>query len=605
VLHWQDGQPFSRRFGDVYFSRAGGLAETRHVFLGGNRLAERFAQLPPGEAFAIGETGFGTGLNFLAAWQLFACTAPTTARLHFVSTELDPLAPADLVSALALWPELAAQREALLGQYATPTPGWHRFAFDAGRVRLTLLIGDARATLPALHGEMDAWFLDGFAPARNPELWEQGLLEAIGRRSRPGATAATYSCAGQVRRALSAAGFRVWKVRGYGRKREMLQAQLDAVVPVQAPPRRTALVVGGGLAGAAAARSLAERGWRVTLLEKSPTLAAGASGNPQGVLYARLSAQPTPLRQLVLAGYQHALRVLRTQLPCDGEAWSYAPVLQLAFDAREVARHAAIAALGLPSDLVRGVSADEAGAMAGLTLEHPALVFPQGGWVHPPALCRALASHSAIEVRLARATPVLEQGADGWEARAGDHVIARAPVAVIAAGADSLRFAQAAHLPLGVNRGQLTLVPQTPFSAALRAVLCGDGYATPPRQGVHAVGASFARESADDVRATDDAENLARLAQLAPSLFAALGAPRADQAGLGARAGLRCTSPDYLPVVGPVRERWPGLLISAAHGSRGLLTAPLAGEVLAAWLEAEPAPLDRAMMQALLPQRFG
>jgi tRNA 5-methylaminomethyl-2-thiouridine biosynthesis bifunctional protein len=606
VLDWQDGQPFSRRFGDIYFSREGGLAETRHVFLAGNRLPERFAELGPAEAFVIGETGFGTALNFLAAWQLFASTAPPDARLHFVSTELDPLPPHDLEAALRLWPELAAQRQALLAQYATPAPGWHRFAFDAGRVRLTLLIGDARATLPAMQGEMDAWFLDGFAPARNPQLWEPALLAAIGRQSRPGATAASYSCAGDVRRALAAAGFRVWKAAGYGRKREMLQAWRDGVPRLPgSPARRAALVVGGGLAGTAVARSLAERGWRVTLLETGGTLASGASGNPQGVLYARLSAQPTPLRQLVLAGYQHTLRVLRTHLSCDGDEWSDAPVLQLAFDAREAARHEAIAALGLPAELVRRVPADEARRIAGLAIEHPALLFPQGGWAHPPALCRALAAHPRIEVRLARAVPALLHAGEDWEARDGEQLIGRAPVAVIAAGTASLGFAPAAHLPLGVNRGQLTLVPQTAASAALHAVLCGDGYVTPARRGVHCVGASFARERRDDLRAADDADNLARLARLAPALHSALGEPAAGSAGLRARAGLRCTSPDYLPVVGPLGARWPGLLISAAHGSRGLLSAPLAGEVLAACLEAEPAPLEAAMMQALLPQRFG
>lgn len=171
-LDWHDGQPFSRAFGDVYFSRASGLEETRHVFLHHNALAERFAALPEHGQFCIGETGFGTGLNFLCAWQCFEQHAPATARLHFVSTEKFPLAPADLQQALALWPELAPYSSELLAQYDILTPGWHRFVLRGGRLALTLLVGDALETLPELDARVDAWFLDGFAPSKNPEMWQ-------------------------------------------------------------------------------------------------------------------------------------------------------------------------------------------------------------------------------------------------------------------------------------------------------------------------------------------------------------------------------------------------------------------------------------------------
>jgi tRNA 5-methylaminomethyl-2-thiouridine biosynthesis bifunctional protein len=155
-----------------------------------------------------------------------------------------------------------------------------------------------------------------------------------------------------------------------------------------------------------------------------------------------------------------------------------------------------------------------------------------------------------------------------------------------------------------VNRGQLTLLQQTAQSARLRAVLCGEGYVAPARAGWHCAGATFARDASAEVRQLDHAENLSMLRRLSPALFTALGAPSAEDAALAGRAGLRCVSPDYLPVVGPVGEPARGLFVSTAHGSRGLITAPLSGEVLAAWLEAEPAPLPEAMMQALHPQRF-
>ena len=603
MLDWQDGQPFSRRFGDIYFSRAGGLDETRHVFLEGNRLAQRFAALAPGAAFAIGETGFGTGLNFLAAWQLFASTAPPTARLHFVSTELDPLAPADLDRALGLWPALERERRELVAQYALPSIGWHRFSLDHGRVHLTLLVGDARETLPALQGALDAWFLDGFAPSRNPELWGVDLLRVVGEKSRAGATVATYSCAGEVRRGLAAAGFRVSKARGYGSKREMLCGERDVAGGMPAATRpRSAIVVGGGLAGAAVSDSLVRRGWQVALLERNADLAGEASGNAQGILYARLSAHHTPLSRLVLAGYQHTLRILRTRLPSDGNAWSDCPVLHLAFDAEEAARQAGLSGVGLPRDLLYPVSQAEAGLIAGLPMESGGLLFPRGGWVHPPALCRALAAHPAIVTHSSRAVVAVHEEGGQWVAADGAGEIARASVAIVAAGAASARFHQTAALPLRVNRGQVTLLPATARSADLRAVLCGDGYVAPARAGMHCAGATFAREAQADVREADQVENLARLGRLSPALMHALGTPCAGSAGVGARAGLRCTSPDYLPLAGPAGEA--GLFVSTAHGSRGLITAPLAGEVIAAWLEDEPAPLPRDMMAALSPLRF-
>jgi tRNA 5-methylaminomethyl-2-thiouridine biosynthesis bifunctional protein len=605
MLDWQDGQPVSRRFGDVYFSRAGGLEEGRHVFLAGNRLPERFAALASGSVFVIGETGFGTGLNFLCAWQLFQRSAPSGARLHFISTELYPLSGEELDAALRLWPELDAQRQQLTRQYRVPAPGWHRFAFDGGRVHLTLLVGDARQTLSNLQGHADAWFLDGFSPARNPELWEPALLRAVAGHSRAGATAATYSCAGSVRRALAAAGFHAWKAPGFGAKREMLYAQLERGGSRRRwPAQRRAVVIGGGLAGAAAADSLAQRGWEIALIERRDALAAEASGNPQGVLYARLSAHGTPLSRLVQAGYQHTLRLLRERLPDDGEQWSDCPVLQLAFDEQEARRHAALLALALPAGLLHAVAAEEASTLAGLPLAHGGLVFPEGGWVHPPALCRVLAAHPGVELRSRREALRLQRSPGGWRVLEADACIAEAPIVVVAAGVASGGFDQTSHLPLRVNRGQVTLLPATPASAALRAVLCGESTAVPARAGLHSTGATFTREPGTEVTAADNAENLAMLARLSPALYDALGGAELEPAVLAGRAGLRCGSPDYLPLVGPLDDSRSGLYVSTAHGSRGLITAPLSGEVLAAWLGDEPAPLPGDMMQAQLPGRF-
>lgn len=216
-LTWRGGVPVSARFGDPYFSLEDGLAETRHVFLHGNGLPERL-----GDGFRIAELGFGTGLNFLVtvlAWTEAGCQG----RLRYTSFEAFPLARADAEAALAAFPEVERHAAALIER-------WDRLfgaRTDFGQgITLELVAGDARETLPGWGGRADAWFLDGFSPARNPELWGEGLMREVARHTAPGGSFATYTAAGHVRRALAAAGFAVARLPGYGRKRHMSAGRL-------------------------------------------------------------------------------------------------------------------------------------------------------------------------------------------------------------------------------------------------------------------------------------------------------------------------------------------------------------------------------------------
>ncbi|TBW01757.1 bifunctional tRNA (5-methylaminomethyl-2-thiouridine)(34)-methyltransferase MnmD/FAD-dependent 5-carboxymethylaminomethyl-2-thiouridine(34) oxidoreductase MnmC [Azotobacter chroococcum] len=637
-LDWDEhGQPLSRGFGDVYFSRASGLEETRYVFLAHNALPLRFAALPAGGRLSVGETGFGTGLNFLCAWQLFERTAPADTRLHFVSVERFPLTRADLQKALALWPELAPWADALLAQYVAVHPGFQRFVFAEGRVVLTLLVGDVLERLPELDARIDAWFLDGFAPAKNPEMWTPALFAELARLSAPGASLATFTSAGFVRRGLNAAGFAMQRVKGFGQKREMLAGRFEGTPQAAAkpwfarPPRpagpREALVIGAGLAGCAAAASLARRGWQVTLLERRNGVAEETSGNPQGVLYLKLSAHGTALSRLILAGFGFTRRLLQRLEP--GRDWSPCGVLQLASDAREAARQAELAA-AFPADLLHGLDRAEAEERAGVALDSGGLFYPEAGWVHPPALCAHLAAHPNIRLLPHREVLDLHREDGQWCARAGETLLARAPVAVLCGGAEIARFPEAAGLPLKRIRGQISRLPATAASRDLQTVLCAEGYVAPPRDGEHTLGASFRFDSTElELTAEEHAENLQLLREISTDLAERLQADRLDPAALDGRAGFRCTSPDYLPIAGPLADAaafaeayavlgkdarqvpqhpcpWlDGLYVSSGHGSRGLLSAPLAGELLAAWLDDEPLPVPRAVAEACHPNRFG
>ncbi|MNS06125.1 tRNA 5-methylaminomethyl-2-thiouridine biosynthesis bifunctional protein MnmC [compost metagenome] len=641
-LDWDDqGRPYSRVFDDVYFSDKSGLDETRYVFIEQNRLAERFAALPEGGRLVIGETGFGTGLNFLCAWQVFEQHAAAGARLHFVSVEKYPLSPADLQRALALWPELKVFADQLLEQYVAIHQGFQRLTLDHGRVTLTLLIGDALEQLPQLDARIDAWFLDGFAPAKNPDMWTAELFAELARLAAPGASISTFTSTGWVRRLLNAAGFKMKRTPGIGHKWEILRGEflgwpLETPAPALDKPwfarpapltgERQALVIGAGLAGCASAASLAARGWQVTLLERHDAIAREASGNPQGVLYLKLSAHGTALSQMIVSGFGYTRRLLEHLQ--RGRDWDDCGVLQLAFNAKEAERQAQLAA-AFPADLLHLLDQPEAQAVAGIGLAHGGLFYPEGGWVHPPALCQWQAAHPQIQLLTHHDALELRKVEGRWQAWDGERLLADAPVVVLAGAAEIQRFPESAELPLKRIRGQITRLAQTPQSQALSTVVCAEGYVAPARLGEHTLGASFDFKS-DDLTPTtaEHLGNLAMLEEISHDLVERLQADKLAPESLQGRAAFRCTSPDYLPIVGPLADTqaftqayaalgkdarqvpdvecpWlDGLYVNSGHGSRGLITAPLSGELLAAWLDNEPLPLPRSVAEACHPNRF-
>ncbi|MBM1195375.1 bifunctional tRNA (5-methylaminomethyl-2-thiouridine)(34)-methyltransferase MnmD/FAD-dependent 5-carboxymethylaminomethyl-2-thiouridine(34) oxidoreductase MnmC [Pseudomonas weihenstephanensis] len=640
-LDWDDqGRPHSRVFDDVYFSDTAGLEETRYVFIEQNALKERFAALRANGQMVIGETGFGTGLNFLCAWQLFEQTAQPDARLHFISVEKYPLTRDDLHRALALWPQLSDVSEQLLAAYFAIHPGFQTLTLGNGRVTLTLLIGDVLEQLSQLDAQVDAWFLDGFAPAKNPDMWTPELFAQLARLAAPDATISTFTSTGWVRRALNEAGFKMRRTPGIGHKWEILRGTFlgvpeqalatSAVKPWYARPpqpttERKALVIGGGLSGCASANSLARRGWQVVLLERHERLAKEASGNPQGVLYLKLSAHGTTLSQMIVSGFGYTRRLLEHLQ--RGRDWDDCGVLQLGFNAKEAQRQAQLAGAFAPA-LVHMLDQPQAQALAGIELAQGGLFYPEGGWVHPPALCQYQAMHPNVQVLTHHDVVQLNNVDNQWQACDGERVLASAPVVILAGAAEVKRFPASSGLPLKRIRGQITQLVQTEHSAALNTVVCAEGYVAPGRMGEHTLGASFDFDN-DDLTTTPAGHqgNLDLMDEISPQLSSLFG-EQLDPAQLQGWAAFRCTSPDYLPIVGPLSDPeafastyavlrkdarqvpdtpcpWlHGLYVNSGHGSRGLITAPLSGEMLAAWINNEPLPVPRTIAEACHPNRF-
>ena len=617
-------------FGDVYFHSENGLEEARHVFLGGVGAPDLWAQR---HHTVIAETGFGAGLNFLATWDLWRRTAAPGGFLHFVSVEGYPLARADLARALAPWTELAPMAAALIDVYPPPVAGFHPLSFDNGRVRLTLLYGEAAAALAELSARVDAWYLDGFAPDRNPEMWREEVMAEVARLSAPGARLASFTVAGEVRRALAAHGFAVEKAPGFGPKRECLRAYFQGVDaprdprPWFAPPPATGgkvAVIGGGIAGLMAASALADLGRQVTLHEAADDVASGASGNPAAVVEPWLDRGGNAVARTHIAAYLHLLRRYGAQGP---QAWQPCGILRLLGDTAAEEQGARLMADWLlPADHLQYLAADEASAAAGIALGQPALYLPQAGLARPKTL--AVQATVRVEVRRRSAITALQESDGGWMLLGPQgEVVDRAEAVVMAA---ALATARLAPLPLAfqARAGEITFLPPFAGIADLRTVLMFNGYLTPAvdSEGVmaHVLGATFDVVSPDNpVSSKGDAaaRNLRALEKALPHLLLP------DPATLKGRAGVRATTTDHLAILGgapdmdhymtayeglrqgkrgpyPAARYRPGLYVLTALGARGFLTAPLLAEALAAQVSGLPMPVERTAMDAFHPARF-
>ncbi len=644
-LDWSDQQTLrSTRFNDVYYSRAGGLRESEYIFLKGNRLPARWEHHDHPE-FCVVETGFGTGLNFLLTWDTWRQQSSPRPRLHYVSIEKYPLEKSDLSRALALWPTLGEPAAQLLAHYPEPLSGQQRIVLERGAVILDLWWEDVTDVLPDLasgqQAPVDAWFLDGFAPDRNEDMWNEALYSTMAAASRPGATFATFTAAGDVRRGLDKAGFEVVKVPGFGHKRESLRGHIDAA-PAAAKPSATpwdiasknrllpttALIVGAGLAGCTAASALAQRGIEVTLLEQNQLASAG-SGNNQGVLYTRLSARHSALSDFALQSFCFSQHFYRDLLQSGGLTEGHDGALCGSFHQSDRVEEMSTlaAALHHVPDLARVLNADQASELLGVRQESGGYWYPTSGWMRPASVCQALIDDPRIQLLENIGEIELQQTARGWRGLAAGNTVAQADCAIIATGTRANCHPGMAWLPLQAIRGQTTELPANPELAELRTAFCHTGYISPPRGQWHCIGATFdLMDEETGVREEDHRRNLEALATAVPQWREMLST--IDPGSLKGRVGYRCATPDYLPIVGAVPDYeaflhtyrglrknakqtiaargpyMPGLYLTTGHGSRGLTSTPLAAQVLASQICGEAAPLSRELQRAIAPARF-
>ncbi len=628
LIDWDNATPRCQKHGDIYFSTDGGIKETEFVFLQGNQLPQRWLKQPH---FSIAETGFGTGLNFLCTLAHWLKTTPNTAKLNYISVEKHPLNKTDLQRAMANWPELAEYGAELLEHYPPLVHGLHQRKLFNGRVTLTLLFGDACAMLNDINATVDAWYLDGFAPSKNPDMWTPELFKQIARLSKPNGSFATFSAAGMVRRGLKAEGFEVKTQAGFGRKRDMSVGRLIT------PPRQQkkqpwfeyptteakttqAIVIGAGLAGCTVSHTLAEQGWQITLIERQPQIAQEASGNHAGVVMPRLTADMSAAGRFYLSAFLHTTHWLNQLKKRDPTLpWFQSGVVQLCDDRQQQRMQK----LRLPAEVLEICDTEMASQRCGMKTKRGGLFFPGGGWLEPPALCQWLLDDQDAHINrlLNQSALTLKRDNDEWQVSGENGVIAQAETVIIANGYDAEHLLDTDSFTLQKVRGQLAYLAATPQSQRLKIPVCYDGYIIPSHKGLHCVGASYDIDDDDtEVRPESEQQVLSKLTEE----FAGFEKPEVASG----RVAFRTSTQDHLPLIGPVpnlkfyqqnyndlqhgkpayyypkAEYLPNIFLSLGHGSRGFITTPMAAEFISTCSTNSITALSNTLLSTTHNSRF-
>lgn len=645
----ENGAPYSDQFDDIYFDTESGCQQSEEIFLTTNNIYQRLLSATP--TLTIAETGFGTGLNFLLTLVKFqqaikhreSANNTQTMSIRFISVEKYPLTLAQLTKSLAILPELKEISSLLLAQYPEKTTQKHyQFSFFQEQVILDLYIGDAADSLAQLpcskKGLINAWYLDGFSPAKNPDMWSEALFEQIARLSKEQATLSTFTVAGFVKRHLINSGFRTEKRPSKGKKKEVLfavyqQSTRDIkgyqIRPTIIKPQHVS-IIGGGVASACAAYALTQKGIKVTLYCQDEAIAQGASSNAIGALYPLLHQQRDDISDFYQQAFWHAKKTYQSLIEQGFHfEHQWCGLLELSYKEALQKRQQQFEQLNTwPAKLIHGVTSEQASTLANIPLMSGGLFMPEAGWISPPDLVKQLFNASLATNKLkiknnVKVASLKQLDNNKWQLLTNKGEF-DASVVVVCGGADVINLNYIKELPLTPVRGQVTNMAASTLTNKLATVVCHKGYLTPANKGVHCIGATFEKETfATDVRSKDNDYNLAMLNKCIPEFDA-----WSENDVIGAKARLRCTTPDHMPVVGAMPDvtahkalyphlakdkNWryqeaapvvDNLYLMTGLGARGLCTAPLLADILAADLCNTPYPVDNKLLFNLSANRF-
>lgn len=668
AIEWRDNIPFCSEFDDVYYRSEQpfteyGLKETEYLFLQQNQLRERWENLSAQQdsshsVFVIGETGFGTGLNFLSACDLWLKTAPKHWRLQFISTEIRPISLSDIQEIHQGWSVFSELSKQLLDQYPILTPGVHLVELAEGRIQLLLLLGEANQMLKSIaqspqsflasyqKKSIDAWFLDGFSPTKNPDMWTDELFETVASLSCEETTFATFTCASEVRKGLINAGFEATKIKGFGNKRESLKGNFTGQFKAenltsthwhinQLPNQKSnkdVIIIGAGIAGCLTAAALNKKGYKVRIVDRHNSAANEGSGNLQAVVYPKLSRQNDALPRVNLTAMTLASRYY--QQFWDQGLGSQCGVMLLPDSDKSTLNLQQIAERYADhKELVTPLDNQQICDISGLTLEAQlGLFFPRLGWLPPQQLCQKILEEENITLLSADIDQIERCSKNNqWILKDQQaNIVASAEILVIATAYECANFSQTNFLSVNQLRGQVTHITTDSAINNLKTVICGKGYIAPASNGVQSCGASYNKGLLSKaLRVEDHLTNIDTLSKTDPGIAKAIKSEKTDDLQhVDGRANFRCTTNDYLPIVGAVPNAdqfiqqyqalrqdatsdidsfgsyQPDLYMHCGLGSRGLSYGPLTAEILAAEISGEIPPIERDLRLAMHPARF-
>lgn len=646
-LDWDaTGNPYSKDYQDIYYSKADALAESSYIFLEANNLTDRWEKLS-GNNFIIGECGFGGGLNFLNTCRLWFehfKANQTKSTLYYLACDLHPFKKDDLMRLHKNYPELKTYSDALLKSYPSLTAGIHSrdLIFGETTIVLIFMLGDAKEMLEQIwqsHGfRVDAWYLDGFSPALNAKMWDENLCSTIAALSQTGTTFSTYSAAGIIKKSLKQSGFEIARKTGFANKRHMLVGKYISANNIHKPVSSTwfnlpttnyqakkAIIIGAGLAGCSTASELAKTGWQVTIIERENKIASKASGNPLGIVYCKLSNSSNADANYYLHSYLFAIEHYKQISKVHAIEWQDCGILQIAHNEHEEKRQSQAIRKHAIAGFAKQLNKQEASELSQINLNKGGLFFSGSGFLNPRALCLSYTQHDNISCITNTDALNIDFKNNTWDVQGSIGSIAQAPVVIIANSHDALNFQQSQHYPLLQNYGQIDEYKTTADNELLSCVVCAKGYILPATNGTQFIGGIT---NTDKSLAADKTTVAKKNIELTKSIQSNLTIAYKKNNFIKSRIGIRCSSPDYLPLVGPVENKKqcediyaelsrnakkeinqepayePGLFINVAHGSHGLSSTPLAARYLAALINKSPLPLSKPNFNCLHPIRY-
>ena len=612
---------YSHNYKDIYFQAGLGAKEKQHVFLKGNNLPQNWLSK---DYFTIAETGFGTGLNFTNTLKLWSETSKSHQQLHYLSCELHPLSSQQLKQSLSSFPELSDYSQQLIKLYPEELfYGFHRLHFKSLRVTLTLMIADATASLKQLHAQVDAWYLDGFAPSKNPELWNTQLFQQIARLSHKNTTLSTYTVARKIRESLTAVGFNIQKSKGFGQKREMLTATLQqASTCVDKTPWayqysakrcQNYTIVGAGIAGLSLADKLISAGKKVTLIDRQSQPCLETSGNPQAMIMPSFSLNDSIEARFYFAAFVYALRYYNSghyhQVGVYNPAYS---IKQQQWQSKLLEK------FNFPSSLLKEYC--------------QGLLYPSSGWLDTQAHAQSLflkLKGRKLNYIQAHIDEIKQQDSH-WQVLNNNKIIHTTDCLILANGIHSRALLGDSEFPMTAKYGEISYFnrEQNPYFHQQKHILLNKGYITPFWKGIQTMGATF--EHMPKNKWYEPAQSSQQHWQKNCQLWE--NTPEREQLysmkAETSRAGIRVTTADHLPLCGAVIKQneftadyhdikhgkhWKHypkpqnrthLYLFTGLGSRGFTSAPLLAESLCNQILGLAQVLPTELQKAIHPNRF-